>query len=175
MSSLDVSWEAHTLEKLPQPSTGQGRLVTLAQPINLATAVARIKKHLKLENVRVALPLSSTSTSTSTDTSATTITAAASVLKSAENVKVKKVALCAGSGSTVLRGVNADLYLTGEMGHHDVLDAVSNGVAVVLCEHSNTERGYLTHLQTQLTEVFGGKDKMEIIVSAEDADPLVIV
>ena len=30
---------------------------------------------------------------------------------------ISTVAICAGSGSGVLKGVKADLYLTGEMGH----------------------------------------------------------
>ncbi|KAG8429436.1 hypothetical protein GDO86_020189 [Hymenochirus boettgeri] len=30
-----------------------------------------------------------------------------------------------------------------KMSHHDVLDAVAEGCSVVLCEHSNSERGYL--------------------------------
>ena len=36
-----------------------------------------------------------------------------------------------------------DLFLTGELRHHDVLRALARGTSVVLCEHSSSERGYL--------------------------------
>ena len=34
---------------------------------------------------------------------------------------VSTIAVCAGSGSSVLAGVPADLFVTGEMSHHEVL------------------------------------------------------
>ena len=37
---------------------------------------------------------------------------------------VKRVGVCAGSGGSVLAGVQANLILTGEMSHHEVLDFV---------------------------------------------------
>lgn len=85
---------------------------------------------------------------------------------------IDSAAAVAGSGASVLRGVKADLYLTGEMSHHDVLDAVHNGVTVVLANHSNTEREYLN--------VFAGKLRREmpllnVRVSEVDRDPLLFV
>ena len=62
-------------------------------------------------------------------------------------MQVSSIAVCAGSGSSVLKGVEADVYITGEMSHHEVLDAVSCRRTVILCEHSNTERGYLLKLR----------------------------
>ena len=81
--------------------------------------------------------------------------------------------MCAGSGSSVLRHVSADLYVTGEMSHHEVLDAVHNGHSVILCDHSNTERGYLTVLREKLLQIFDGR--IEILISKQDKDPLDIV
>ena len=86
---------------------------------------------------------------------------------------IKSVAVCAGSGSSVLKDVVADLYVTGEMGHHDVLHAAQRGTTVILCEHSNSERGYLTVLCTKLQNLFGSQ--VTITQSKVDADPLVIV
>lgn len=82
------------------------------------------------------------------------------------------VAVCAGSGGSLLRDVKASLYLTGEMSHHDVLHAVYNGSNVILCDHSNTERGFLTVLQNKLQSELPGID---ICVSTVDKDPLEIV
>lgn len=85
---------------------------------------------------------------------------------------INTVACCAGSGSSVLNDCDVDLYLTGEMSHHDVLHATSHGRCVILCEHSNTERGFLTCLQKTLSELL---PDVESFVSRVDADPLVIV
>lgn len=87
--------------------------------------------------------------------------------------EISSVAVCAGSGGSVLRNVVADLYVTGEMSHHEVLHAVYNGTSVILCEHSNTERGYLHELKTKLQECLA--KETNIIVTDVDSDPLRVV
>ncbi|XP_006004863.1 NIF3-like protein 1 isoform X1 [Latimeria chalumnae] len=138
------------LQKPPLPNTGMGRLCQLKEPVSIATVVERIKNHLKLNHVRLALGSGKTLDS---------------VLKTA--------AVCAGSGGSVLQGIEADLYLTGEMSHHDVLDAVAKGTSVVLCEHSNTERGFLSELKEMLTARF--HKQLKVIVSSVDKDPLQVL
>lgn len=61
----------------------------------------------------------------------------------------------------------------GEMSHHDVLDAASKGINVILCEHSNTERGFLSDLQEMLGAHL--ENKINIILSETDRDPLCVV
>ena len=46
--------------------------------------------------------------------------------------------ISSSKGSSVLGNVKADLYLTGEMSHHEVLAAVENGTHVILVEHTNS-------------------------------------
>jgi len=87
--------------------------------------------------------------------------------------EVRSVAVCAGSGTSVLSGVQADLFITGEMSHHDLLNAVHSGTSVILCEHSNTERGFLAVLRQQLHSLFEGC--IEVILSSHDRDPVEIV
>ncbi|XP_025944229.1 NIF3-like protein 1 isoform X1 [Apteryx rowi] len=135
------------LQKPLLPHTGMGRLCTLSEPVSLLAIIERIKSHLKLPHIRLAVGMGKTLES-----------------------PVKKAALCAGSGSSVLKGVEADLYLTGEMSHHAVLDAVANGISVILCEHSNTERGFLSELRDTLAIHL--QNKINIIVSEKDRDPL---
>ncbi|NWS97170.1 NIF3L protein, partial [Mionectes macconnelli] len=135
------------LQKPLLPHTGMGRLCTLSEPVSLSNIIERIKSHLKLPHIRIAVGMGKTLES-----------------------PVKKAALCAGSGSSVLKGTEADLYLTGEMSHHDVLDAVANGISVILCEHSNTERGFLSELREVLATHL--QNKISIIVSEKDRDPL---
>ena len=86
---------------------------------------------------------------------------------------VSSVAVGAGSGSSVLRNVRTDLYVTGEMSHHEVLDAVYNGTSVILCDHSNTERGYLSVLKTRLENTL--ESDVHVLVSTVDTDPIKVV
>jgi hypothetical protein len=78
------------------------------------------------------------------------------------------------TGSSVLSGVKADLYYTGEMSHHEVLACIEKGIAVVLTEHSNTERGYLPILKARLEKQLGD-DEITIHVSINDKDPLTTI
>ncbi|CAE6435345.1 unnamed protein product [Rhizoctonia solani] len=90
------------------------------------------------------------------------------------------VAICAGSGGSLLKGVKADAYLTGEMSHHEVLAAVAQGTFVVLCGHSNTERPYLPILQKNLQQALDNDEELagesyDVIISKADTDPLRIM
>ena len=142
----------YSLSKEPLEDTGIGRLCTLIEPVSVETIITRIKEHLKLEKVRFAQ---------------------ARKIEPKDDL-IKTVAICAGSGGSVLKGVRANMYLTGEMSHHDVLDAVSNGTHVVLGEHSNTERGFLKdEFSGILFDMLEGK--VEICHSSIDKDPVKIV
>uniref|UniRef100_A0A452HFY4 NIF3-like protein 1 n=1 Tax=Gopherus agassizii TaxID=38772 RepID=A0A452HFY4_9SAUR len=142
--------EIMLLQKPLLPHTGMGRLCTLSEPVSLSALTERIKSHLRLPYIRLALGTGKTL-----------------------EAKVKVAAVCAGSGSSVLQGVEADLYLTGEMSHHEVLDAVARGISVILCEHSNTERGFLSELRDMLATHL--ENKITVIVSERDRDPLQVV
>lgn len=86
------------------------------------------------------------------------------------NTKIQNVALCAGSGASLLRGIKADLYITGEMSHHEVLDANHNNVTVIMCNHSNSERGFLKTFKPKLEDMLNGG--CEVVVSETDEDPI---
>lgn len=58
------------------------------------------------------------------------------------------------------------------MSHHEVLDAIHQGTSVILCEHSNTERGFLADFAPKLSKMLN--DQVEILVSCKDVDPLII-
>ncbi|KAI8576311.1 hypothetical protein K450DRAFT_257643 [Umbelopsis ramanniana AG] len=143
-----------------QEGCGSGRIFTYDEPVSLSSVVERVKALTGLKHVRVAT---------------------ASPHTSSNSAAIKTVAICAGSGSGVLAPVKADLYFSGEMGHHDVLAALARDTSVILCEHSNTERGYLDavlkpalakELSNEKTEA---GENIEIIVSTVDKDPLEIV
>lgn len=69
-----------------------------------------------------------------------------------------------------MKGVEADLYITGEMLHHDILDAVHIGANVILTNHSDSERGFLKVFGAKLSEQLG--DSVKVSVSIADKDPL---
>jgi putative NIF3 family GTP cyclohydrolase 1 type 2 len=68
------------------------------------------------------------------------------------------------------------------MKQHEVLAARAAGSAVILTNHTNTERPYLSKvlqswLQSELNheDEDGPHSKWEVLVSREDADPLRVV
>ena len=139
----------------PHPSNagvGAGRRLSFSEKIPLDKCIEIIKAFLGLKGVRVATP---------------------ELNEGATQHAIGSVCVCPGSGASVLRGTSGDLYWTGEMSHHDVLDAVSKGRSVVLCEHSNTERGYLTSYRDSLLEML--ERKVEVIISQTDREPLSII
>uniref|UniRef100_A0AAV2LG05 NIF3-like protein 1 n=1 Tax=Knipowitschia caucasica TaxID=637954 RepID=A0AAV2LG05_KNICA len=141
--SLTVS----KLEKHPLSGHGQGRASVLDQPVTVATAVEKMKAHLSLSHLRLALGTG----------------------QSLESL-VQTVAVCAGSGASVLNGTKADLYVTGEMSHHEVLDAVASGTSVILSDHSNSERGFLFIFRERLAVRL--PEAVSVLVSQADRDPL---
>lgn len=148
--------EVIPLAQVPLLGTGQGRLCRLFSSVTLSELISRIKSHLNVKHVRLA--------------------AAHSDGRESENLlqsQIQTIALCAGSGASVLRGKKADVYLTGEMSHHEVLDAVSRGIHVILCEHSNTERGFLTEFKRKLGLLL--EEKVDVVVSLHDTDPLQVL
>lgn len=139
------------LDPMPIPGVGMGRVVTFGQPLPLYEVVQRTKTHLDLTYIRLALSP-----------------------KHNRDTKVNTIAVCAGSGASILKGCEADVWITGEMSHHEVLDAINSGITVILCEHSNTERGFLRDWSQQLrTVVF--EDQVFVTLSEVDKDPLRIV
>ncbi len=125
---------------------GAGRRVELARPLRLSDALEAIKAHLGLAHLRVA-----------------------AAAQHAER-EISSFAVCPGAGGSVFeKGRGVDLLLTGEMRHHDVLSRVESGTSVVLCEHTNTERGYLRVFAEELGARLGG---VSLAPATRDRDPL---
>lgn len=139
---------------LPHPLDaryGQGRGVTLDEPLALSAAVQLVKQHLGLAQVRVSMAPS----------------------HAGPDRSIRKVAVCAGAGGSLFEKLSGyDLYVTGEMRHHDVRERAASGASVILCDHTNTERGFLRLLAQRLSSSFPA---VRFEVSACDRDPLEIV
>ena len=139
------------VDEEPSQGIGAGRVASLAEPLPLPVAVERIKAHLGLTHVRVA----------------------AAPGHAAPGAMIREVAVCPGAGGSLFQGLmGPDLFLTGEMRHHDVLAKVSSGASVVVCDHTNTERGYLPLFAARIQAQLGNGAR--VLVSSVDRDPLQI-
>jgi dinuclear metal center YbgI/SA1388 family protein len=130
---------------------GAGRLLELDSAISLSDAVTRLKAHLGLDSLRVA-----------------------QAEGHAQGAKICRVAVCAGAGGSLFEAVGGvDLFVTGEMRHHDVLAKLAAGSSVILAGHTHTERGFLPEFARRIAEHSNGE--LRVLVSQRDADPLCTV
>lgn len=111
---------------------------------SVASLVARVKEALGIRHVLVAGPI---------------------------DRQVSRVAVCAGSGGDLLADAiasGAQLFLTGELRHHDALRASAAGLTVVCVLHSTSERVALGALERRLAEQLPG---VSVERSGVDRDP----
>ena len=84
---------------------------------------------------------------------------------------VRKAAVCAGSCGKIINQViaaKADLYLTGELKHHQALAAQEAGVTCICLSHTVSERFILKKIAKQLQKQI---KSVTIKISQKDADP----
>lgn len=84
---------------------------------------------------------------------------------------VRKAAVCAGTCGEILNLViagGADLYLTGELKHHQALAAQEAGLTCLCLSHTVSERFILKKVAAQVKEHAG---ELNVRVSRKDADP----
>ncbi|MBC7093395.1 Nif3-like dinuclear metal center hexameric protein [Candidatus Bipolaricaulota bacterium] len=70
---------------------------------------------------------------------------------------VRRVAICGGDGGDLWQDAftaGAELYLTGEIGYHQGLEAAESGLAVAALGHRETERPFVGHVAGLLREQF---------------------
>lgn len=88
---------------------------------------------------------------------------------------IRRVAICSGSGGSLLKTVlrrGADLYITGDLDYHDFLTAQEEGLAVIDAGHWATERGFIQWMTTVFDQCFGGENSFVAIPSgAIQAEP----
>ncbi len=74
-----------------------------------------------------------------------------SVLKAVRcHDKIESVALCTGSGASMLRDVRADLFLTGDIKYHDAMLAKALGISLIDIGHYESEHYFAPILQKEL-------------------------
>lgn len=137
------------LASQPDEKIGLGRIGQLPEPVTAEMAINLLKRGLQIDRV----------------------------LHAGDPTRlVRTVAVCAGAcgGENLSAAIarKADLYITGELRHHDALRALRAGVNVVCTLHTNSERIVLERLKSKL---LGRLDGIEIHVSREDRDPFAVV
>ncbi len=131
----------------PPVARGMGRIGRFDSPIMRDVLFNRIKQALQIDHLLIA--------------GATTGIA-------------HTAAVCAGSCGDLLDEAirqKADVYLTGEMRHHDALKAAAAGMTVICTLHSHSERITLRHLRDRLAEEFA---PVHWQLAATDRDPFAI-
>jgi len=123
---------------------GLGRIGKLAQPLRIGQIISRIKKYTGAQAVGIV---------------------------GDEKRLVKTAAVCAGSCGKIINTViaaKADLYLTGELKHHEALAAQEAHLTCICLSHSVSERFILKKLAKQLQKQI---KQITVKISKKDADP----
>ena len=112
---------------------GIGRVADLPEKMTLRHYCELVKEAFSLENVKVFGNLES---------------------------EVTRVAICPGSGKSMIKTAvskGADVYVTGDIGHHDGIDAVAQNLAVIDAGHYGIEHIFIKdmkkYLDNNLTDV----------------------
>jgi dinuclear metal center YbgI/SA1388 family protein len=132
---------------VPPQAIGQGRIGDIP-PTALPLLLNRIKADLSLSHLLVAGPSDQT---------------------------ITRAAVLAGAGREHLKDAiaqGAQLYLTGEIPHHEALAAAKADVTVVATLHSNSERASLKRVRDRLAEM---TRVVPFLLSSVDADPFQVM
>ncbi len=127
-----------------QSKFGLGRIGELAKPVRMSQIIDRIKKYTGAKAIG---------------------------LVGDEKRLIKRAAVCAGSCGKIINSVIAaktDLYLTGELKHHQALAAQEAGLTCICLSHTVSERFILKKLVKQLQKQLKGTI---ISLSKKDRDP----
>lgn len=111
-------------------SIGIGKAGTLKAPVTLKEYAADIKKIFHLDTVSVFGDL---------------------------NVKISKAAVCPGSGKSTINDAvkkGAQVLVTGDIGHHEGLDAVACGLNIIDAGHQGLEKIFIDFMAAHLRENF---------------------
>ena len=120
---------------------GLGRVGNLAQKMSLKECADFVKTQLKLPSVTVYGDLEK---------------------------EVQKVAVCTGSGKSLIKEVlkhQADVYVTGDADYHFAIDAVAQDVCIIDAGHYGTEYIFMDYMEKELQALEGELEikKMQVI------------
>ncbi len=92
---------------------------------------------------------------------------------------ISVVALCGGAAMSLLKRAleaGADVYITGDVKHHDALNALGQGIAVIDAGHHATEKIIVPAMAKYLAEKAAlAGERLEILTSRINTDPFLNV
>jgi len=131
---------------------GIGRIGSLAKDGSLKSLVSLVKKKLKLDFVKVAGDL---------------------------EMKVKQVAICSGSGSSLMQAFlssKAQVYISGDIHYHDAREAEDANRAIIDIGHFPSEHLMVDALAQQLEKIISKAGiEAEIMACTIEKDPFRIL
>ena len=151
--------DVYPLEDYP-PGCGLGRIGPLAKPADVIDLVNRVKRATGMRRIWLARAVGASGRLPA---------------KAARLPTVKVAAAAAGACGDLFRAAcdgGATFLLTGEIRHHEALEASRRGLSVACLGHSNSERVGLTRLAAKVRSLLRG---LAVTVSRSDRDPLEIV
>lgn len=152
---LKALFEAHPYEEVAYDlypllnegkHSGLGCVGTLSQPLTLAAFLELVKEKLQVPYLRYCGEPGKT---------------------------IHKVALCGGSGGTLLSRAaasGAQVYLTGDVKHHEAQEALALGMAIADAGHYGTENPIIAMLADALTHKLANSG-VKVMVSRVITDP----
>ena len=144
----EPAFDVYAMTTPARTDLGAGRVGTLATPVSVSDLAARVKRGLGVHAAQYAAAGGDPAR------------------------RVSRVAVCPGSGASLLdaaAAAGAEVFVTGEMKHHEVRGALERGISIVLAGHTETERGYLPVLARKLETAAPG---VKVMVSRVDRAPL---
>ncbi len=111
---------------------GYGRVGTLDKAMNLGDFAEKVRSALAVKNLKVEGDLTKS---------------------------IRKIALLGGSGSSHFKDAlqaGADVFVTGDTKHHDILDANAYGLAIIDAGHFETERPGMIAMAERLKNNYAG-------------------
>ena len=140
--------------RLSDLSCGAGRVGVLANPIDINEFALFVKKKLRAAVVRLV---------------------GANFKRS-----VQKIALCGGSGFSLYdaaRASGADLFITGDLKHHDARDVLDSGrIPVLDAGHFVTERPVVEVCAAWCRELIAAENaEVKVSISASEQEPWLII
>ena len=131
---------------------GLGRIGTLPEAIELQQFAEQVRTQLNVASVR---------------------------LVGAVGQQIKKVAVCGGSGVSLLGDAlrqGADCLVTGDVKYHDAQRARSEGLALIDAGHFGTEQFMVTELSSRLRQALAERQlPIKVIEMAAEQDPFTVI
>ncbi len=131
----------HNVEVLEETMDGEGigcvGLLDYDKPLSLTEMTEKVKETFGLERV---------------------------VVFGNPNAQVDKVAISPGSGKSVIGEAikkGADCLITGDIGHHDGIDAVEAGLTIIDASHYGIEKIFVSFMKGYLTGYLQGVEILE--------------